>query len=61
MMAMAEMGQSTSLFDKELLFGWSLQRWAFILLFIGFIIKVPSSRCTPGCPMLTSKRPRRSR
>jgi NADH-quinone oxidoreductase subunit M len=42
MMAMAQMGQSTSLFDEEMLFGWSLQRWAFILLFIGFIIKVPS-------------------
>jgi NADH-quinone oxidoreductase subunit M len=42
MLALAEMGQNTGLFDKELLFGWSLQRWAFILLFIGFIIKVPS-------------------
>jgi NADH-quinone oxidoreductase subunit M len=36
------MGQRTQLFDQELLFGWSLQHWAFLLLLIGFIIKVPS-------------------
>ena len=42
MLAMAEMGQKTDLFDKEMLFGWSLQHWAFLLLFIGFAIKVPS-------------------
>jgi NADH-quinone oxidoreductase subunit M len=42
MLAMAEMGQNTDLFDTELLFGWSLQHWAFLLLFVGFIIKVPS-------------------
>ncbi len=42
MLALAEMGQKTDLFDTELLFGWSLQHWAFLLLFVGFIIKVPS-------------------
>lgn len=42
-MALAAMGQNGSgLFDGELLFGWTLQHWAFILLFIGFAIKVPS-------------------
>lgn len=41
-LAMAQMGQHTTLFDDELLFGWTLQHWAFVLLFIGFIIKVPS-------------------
>ncbi len=41
-LAMQQMGQSTDLFDKELAFGWSLQRWAFALLFLGFVIKVPS-------------------
>ena len=42
-MALAAMGQNGSgLFDGELLFGWKLQHWAFILLFIGFAIKVPS-------------------
>ena len=42
LLALAEMGQTTALFDTELLFGWTLQRWAFILLFMGFVIKVPS-------------------
>ena len=37
-----QMGQTTDCFDDELLFGWSLQTWAFLLLFIGFAIKVPS-------------------
>lgn len=42
-MALAAMGQNQSgLFDGELLFGWKLQHWAFLLLFIGFAIKVPS-------------------
>ena len=41
-LAMQQMGQHTDLFDDEMLFGWSLQLWAFLLLFIGFIIKVPS-------------------
>lgn len=41
--ALAAMGQNGSgLFDGELLFGWKLQHWAFLLLFIGFAIKVPS-------------------
>ena len=40
-LALAQMGQS-GMFDQELLFGWSLQHWAFILLFVGFVIKVPS-------------------
>lgn len=42
-MALAAMAQNGSgLFDGELLFGWKLQHWAFLLLFIGFAIKVPS-------------------
>ncbi len=42
-MALAAMAQNGSgLFDGELLFGWQLQHWAFLLLFIGFAIKVPS-------------------
>ncbi|MCA9152473.1 MAG: NADH-quinone oxidoreductase subunit M, partial [Planctomycetales bacterium] len=42
--ALAAMGQQTDLFsDGELLFdGWTVQHWAFLLLFIGFAIKVPS-------------------
>ena len=41
--ALAAMGQKTNLFsDTDYLFGWKLQHWAFLLLFIGFIIKVPS-------------------
>ena len=40
MSAMAQQG--TGLFDQELLLGWKLQHWAFLLLFIGFAIKVPS-------------------
>jgi NADH-quinone oxidoreductase subunit M len=41
--ALAAMGQRTDLFSQpNLLFGWSLQHWAFLLLFIGFAIKVPS-------------------
>jgi len=41
-MAMQWMGQHTKLFNNEFLLGRSLQWWAFILLFIGFAIKVPS-------------------
>ncbi len=41
-LALAEMGQTTDLFNGKLMWGWSIQRWAFILLFIGFVIKVPS-------------------
>ena len=39
-LALAKMGQHTRLFDG-LLWGKSLQWWAFVLLFIGFAIKVP--------------------
>jgi NADH-quinone oxidoreductase subunit M len=39
--AMQQMGQHTDLFDGAL-WGKSLQWWAFLLLFVGFIIKVPS-------------------
>ncbi len=42
LLALAAMGQHTTLFDGQLLFGWSLQEWAFLLLFLGFIVKVPS-------------------
>ncbi len=41
-LALSAMGQQTDLFDGTFLFGWTLQRWAFILLFFGFVIKVPS-------------------
>jgi len=42
-LAMAEMGQlKHSPFDRELVWGKSVQWWAFLLLLIGFIIKVPS-------------------
>ena len=43
-MALAKMGQTTDLFSNQeiLLDGWTVQHWAFILLFIGFAIKVPS-------------------
>lgn len=40
-LAMSAMGQHTDLFNKEL-WGKSLQWWAFLLLFIGFVVKVPS-------------------
>jgi NADH-quinone oxidoreductase subunit M len=41
-LAMQQMGQHTDLFSGEMLGGYSLQWWAFVLLFIGFAIKVPS-------------------
>jgi NADH-quinone oxidoreductase subunit M len=42
-LALAEMGQmKQSPFDVKLLWGKSVQWWAFLLLLIGFIIKVPS-------------------
>jgi NADH-quinone oxidoreductase subunit M len=41
-LAMQWMGQNTELFSREMLWGKSLQWWAFVLLGIGFIIKVPS-------------------
>ncbi|MCI0366104.1 MAG: NADH-quinone oxidoreductase subunit M, partial [Phycisphaerales bacterium] len=41
-LAMQEMGQHTDLFTAPTWWGHSLQWWAFLLLFIGFAIKVPS-------------------
>ncbi|MEM9352408.1 MAG: NADH-quinone oxidoreductase subunit M [Planctomycetota bacterium] len=43
-LALQQLGQDADFsgFDKEALFGKSIQWWAFVLLFIGFIIKVPS-------------------
>jgi len=41
-LALQQMGQHTDLFDSEVLWGKSLQWWAFVLLFVGFAIKVPS-------------------
>jgi NADH-quinone oxidoreductase subunit M len=42
-LALSAIGQHTHLFDADLVWkGYSLQWWAFLLLFIGFIIKVPS-------------------
>ena len=43
-LALQQLGQHTDLFSsQEILFeGWTVQHWAFLLLFIGFVIKVPS-------------------
>ena len=41
-LALQQMGQHTDLFDGEAVWGKSVQWWAFLLLFIGFVIKVPS-------------------
>jgi NADH-quinone oxidoreductase subunit M len=41
-LALQQMGQNTDLFEGVALWGKSTQWWAFILLFIGFAIKVPS-------------------
>ncbi len=41
-LAMQQMGQHTDLFTDPMWWGRSLQWWAFLLLFIGFVIKVPS-------------------
>ena len=43
-LALAKMGQTTDLFSQgDILFdGWTVQHWAFLLLLIGFVIKVPS-------------------
>ena len=58
LLALAELGQTTEQFDGEILFGKSLQWWAFVLLFIGFHHQGPGRcRCTPGCPTRMSKRP----
>lgn len=42
--ALAAMGQNTDLFSNQDIWleGWTVQHWAFLLLFIGFVIKVPS-------------------
>ena len=41
-LALQQMGQHTELFKSEILAGKTLEWWAFVLLGIGFIIKVPS-------------------
>jgi NADH-quinone oxidoreductase subunit M len=41
-LAMQQMGQHTQLFSKEVFLGRTVQWWVFLLLFVGFIIKVPS-------------------
>ncbi len=41
-LALQQLGQHTDQFKGELLLTKSLEWWAFVLLFIGFIIKVPS-------------------
>jgi NADH-quinone oxidoreductase subunit M len=40
--ALQEIGQHTDQFNNELWLGKSMQWWAFLLLFVGFIIKVPA-------------------
>ena len=43
LLALAQIGQlDDSPFDRELLWGQSIQWWAFLLLLIGFLVKVPS-------------------
>jgi NADH-quinone oxidoreductase subunit M len=43
LLALMKMGQETTMFTEDaLLFGQNLQWWAFLLLFIGFAIKVPA-------------------
>jgi len=43
LLALAEMGRlENSPFDEELLWGKSIQWWAFLLLLIGFLVKVPA-------------------
>ena len=42
LLALAAVGQHTECFNGEVLFGWKIQHWAFLLLFLGFIVKVPS-------------------
>ncbi len=44
LLALQQLGQHTDVFSKPVFGedGWSLQMWAFILLFIGFAVKVPS-------------------
>jgi NADH-quinone oxidoreductase subunit M len=43
LLALAKLGQLRgSPFDRELLWGKSVQWWAFLLLLVGFLVKVPS-------------------
>ncbi|MBI1248310.1 NADH-quinone oxidoreductase subunit M [bacterium] len=41
-LALQQLGQNSDAFDQRLLYGKSVQWWAFVLLFVGFAIKVPS-------------------
>ncbi len=41
-LALQQLGQMPGGFSTEILFGKSLQWWAFLLLLVGFVIKVPS-------------------
>jgi NADH-quinone oxidoreductase subunit M len=41
-LALQQLGQHTDVFNDTLLLGKSLQWWAFLLLLLGFVIKVPS-------------------
>ena len=41
-LAMQKIGQHTDQFNRELCCGKSIQWWAFVLLFVGFAIKVPT-------------------
>ncbi|MCA9247769.1 MAG: NADH-quinone oxidoreductase subunit M [Planctomycetales bacterium] len=41
-LALQQMGQHTELFSSEIFLGKTIQWWCFVLLFIGFAIKVPS-------------------
>ncbi|MBX3415404.1 MAG: NADH-quinone oxidoreductase subunit M [Pirellulales bacterium] len=42
LLALSQLGQTTNVFDEEILFGQNIQWWAFLLLFVGFAVKVPS-------------------
>jgi NADH-quinone oxidoreductase subunit M len=41
-LALQQLGQHTDVFSGQLVLGKSLQWWAFLLLLLGFVIKVPS-------------------
>jgi NADH-quinone oxidoreductase subunit M len=41
-LALQQIGQHTTLFEHEVFLGQSLSWWCFLLLFIGFVVKVPS-------------------
>jgi NADH-quinone oxidoreductase subunit M len=41
-LALQQLGQHTAVFSDTILWGKSLQWWAFLLLLLGFVIKVPS-------------------